>query len=207
MRKAGAGNFISISSPLTQSQSFVPSSPDTSLSLKRSNKPAPLQLGGTPESEKLSDDFWRSMSLSEVPDIAIDSAADSEAMFTAQEYPVPESAVLYEATQDAQLESATAPQVLYAGSDGVPLPCPSPLWSPGLPRRGAAAQKIRDSLTMSMMSPGVGGMRRFSGLSVQRKDITAPSPNDPFAAFPSFAAALEGSDAGLAYPKPVVSRG
>jgi hypothetical protein len=127
-------------------------------------------------------------------------------MFTALEYP--ESAVLYEATQDAQLESATGPQILYAGADGVPLPVPSvpsssslgldtPLWSPGLPTRGLAARKIRESL----LSPAV---KRVSFRDVQRKDITAPSPNDPFAAFPSFAAALGGSE--LRYPAPVVSR-
>jgi hypothetical protein len=130
-------------------------------------------------------------------------------MFTALEYP--ESAVLYEATQDAQLESATGPQILYAGPDGVPLPVPSvpsssnlpsagldvPLWSPGLPTRGLAARKIRESL----LSPAV---KRVSFRDVQRKDITAPSPNDPFAAFPSFAAALGGSE--LRYPAPVVSR-
>lgn len=184
LRKSGAGNFISISSPLTQSFSTSTSVDDPS-SLKRSNKPAPLQLGGTPESEKLSDDFWLSMSMQESnPD-----SASSEAMFTALEYP--ESAVLYEATQDAQLESATAPQILYAGADGVPL------WSPGVPTRGAAARRIRESL----LSPALTKQVR----NVARKEITAPSPNDPFAAFPSFAAALEGGS--LSYPAPVVSRG
>jgi hypothetical protein len=182
-RKAG-GNFVSISSPLTQS--FA--SPTVDSTLKRSRKPAPLNLGGTPESEKLSDDFWRSMSIQDP-----ESAADSEAMYTAHEYP--ESAVLYEAAQEAQLESATGPQVLYAGADGVPL------WSPGLPKPGVAAKKIRESL----LSPAV---KRTSFRSIARKEITAPSPNDPFAAFPSFAAALEGGMEGSPrYPAPVVSRG
>jgi len=181
-RKAG-GNFISLSSPLAQS--FV--SPVASSALKRSHKPAPLNLAGTPESEKLSQDFWSSMSIHE-PD-----SAESEAMFTAREYP--ESAVMYEAAQEAQLESAAAPEVLYAGADGVPL------WSPGLPRPGVAAKKIRESL----LSPAV---KRTSFAGIARKEITAPSPNDPFAAFPSFTAALEGSlDGSISYPAPVVSRG
>jgi hypothetical protein len=213
VRKSGAGNFISISSPLTQSFSTSSSTArrtDDPSSLKRSNKPAPLQLeGSTPESERLSDDFWRSMS---VPSSAPNSAAsDAEAMFTALEEPYPESAVLYEATQDAQLESATAPQILYAGADGVPTnsnspPVPmsasleTPLWSPGIPRRGAAVRKLRESL---LMSPGVAMAGRRS---VARKEITAPSPNDPFAAFPSFAAALEGDVSAIRYPAPVVSR-
>jgi hypothetical protein len=183
-RKA-AGNFISLSSPLTQS-SFV--SPVTESSIKRTKKPAPLNLNGTPEDEKLSKDFWRSVSIHEPT-----SAADSDAMFTALEYP--ESAVMYEATQEAQLESAAAPSVLYAGNDGVPL------WSPGLPRAGAAAKKIRESL----LSPAV---KRTSFANPQRKEITAPSPNDPFAAFPSFAAVLGGGIEGsLQFPAPVVSRG
>lgn len=179
-RKA-ATNFISLSSPLAQS--FV--SPTTAPALKRSNKPAPLNLGGTPESEKLSNDFWQSMSVHEP-----DSAANSEAMFTAREYP--ESAASYEAAHEARFESAAAPEVLYAGADGVPL------WSPGLPRPGAAAEKIRESL----LSPAV---KRTSFFGIARKEITAPSPNDPFAAFPSFAAALEGGMA-VPYPAPVVSR-
>jgi hypothetical protein len=182
-RKAG-GNFISLSSPLAQS--FV--SPVTESALKRSHKPAPLNLAGTPESEKLSKDFWSSMSIHEP-----DSAAESEAMFTAREYP--ESAVLYEATQEAQLESAAAPEVLYAGVDGVPL------WSPGLPRPGGAAEKIRESL----LSPAV---KRTSFAGIARKEITAPTPNDPFAAFPSFTAVLEGGlEGSISYPAPVVSRG
>lgn len=137
------------------------------------------------------------------------ATSDAETMFTALEEPYPESAVLYEATQDAQLESATAPQILYAGPDGVPTnsnspPVPmsasleTPLWSPGIPRRGAAVRKLRESL----LSPGVA----MVGRSVARKEITAPSPNDPFAAFPSFAATLEGDVSAIRYPAPVVSR-
>jgi len=54
------------------------------------------------------------------------------------------------------------------------------LLSPGIPKPGPTSNRIRDSL----MSPG-----KKSSIVV-RKDFTAPSPNDPFAAFPSFAAAL-----------------
>lgn len=181
-RKAG-GNFISLSSPLTQA-SFISPSVESS-SLKRAHKPAPLNLGGTPESDKLSKDFWSSMSIHEP------QSAEEEAMYTALEYP--ESAVMYEATQEAQLESAAAPEVLYAGSDGIPL------WSPGVPKPGFAAKKIRESL----LSPAP---KRTSFAPIARKEITAPSPNDPFAAFPSFAAALEGGFGSISYPAPIVSR-
>lgn len=180
-RKAG-GNFISLSSPLTQS-SFL--SPSAASAIKRSHKPAPLNLNGTPESDKLSKDFWSSMSIHEP------QSAEDEAMFTAREYP--ESALMYEAAQEAQLESAAAPEVLYAGADGIPL------WSPGPSKPGMAAQKIRESL----LSPAP---KRTSFRSVARKEITAPSPNDPFAAFPSFAAALEGGIGSISYPAPIVSR-
>ena len=56
------------------------------------------------------------------------------------------------------------------------------LQSPGVPQPGATLDKIRDSL----MSPG----KKSNFGRIIRKDFTAPSPNDPFAAFPSFAAVL-----------------
>jgi hypothetical protein len=173
--------FPSISSPLNQSfTSFTPTS-----TINRVHKPAPLDLNA-PESARLSDEFWKSVSVE--PDSA------DEPMVTALEYP--QSAVNYEAHQDNEMRSATATQILYAGGDGVPL------WSPRVPKVGAKIGKIRESL----MSPAV---QRPSFLGVARREITAPSPNDPFAAFPSFTVALEqgGISGAIQYPPPVVQRG
>jgi hypothetical protein len=175
--------FPSISSPLTQSftamGNFTPIS-----SINRANKPAPLDLTDTtPESERLSNDFWNAVSME--PD-----SAGSQPMHTALEYP--QSAVNYEALQENELRSATAPQIIYAGSDGVPL------WSPSVPKPGAKANKIRESL----MSPARPQLFR----NVARREITAPSPNDPFAAFPSFAAVVLDQQ-NIQYPPAVLSRG
>jgi len=98
--------------------------------------------------------------------------SDDEAMVTALEYP----------------SSAIDPQIMYASADGA-------LWSPALPKPGAAVSRIRESL----MSPG----KRSSFSGIVRKDFTAPTPNDPFAAFPSFAAVME-VDSAIAYPSRVV---
>jgi hypothetical protein len=98
--------------------------------------------------------------------------SDDEVMVTALEYP----------------SSAVEPQIMYAGADGA-------LWSPALPKPGAAVNRIRESL----MSPG----KRSSFSGIVRKDFTAPTPNDPFAAFPSFAAVME-VDSAIAYPSRVV---
>jgi hypothetical protein len=97
---------------------------------------------------------------------------DDEAMFTALEYPL----------------SAVDPQIMYASADGA-------LWSPALPKPGAAVNRIRASL---MLSPS----KRLSSSSsfITRKDFTAPTPNDPFAAFPSFAAVM---DSAITYPSRV----
>jgi len=98
--------------------------------------------------------------------------SDDEVMVTALEYP----------------SSAVEPQIMYASADGA-------LWSPALPKPGAAVNRIRESL----MSPG----KRSSFSGIVRKDFTAPTPNDPFAAFPSFAAAME-VDSAITYPSRVV---
>jgi len=97
--------------------------------------------------------------------------SDDEVMYTAMEYP----------------SSAVEPQITYANADGA-------LWSPALPKPGAAVSRIRESL----MSPG----KRSSFSGIVRKDFTAPTPNDPFAAFPSFAAAME-IDSAITYPSRV----
>ena len=98
--------------------------------------------------------------------------SDDEVMVTALEYP----------------SSAVDPQIMYASADGA-------LWSPALPKPGAAVNRIRESL----MSPG----KRSSFGGITRKDFTAPTPNDPFAAFPSFAAVME-VDSAITYPSRVV---
>jgi hypothetical protein len=148
-------------------------------SLNRAHKPAPLAM------DSLTQEFWQAVCLE--PSASEASADFDDPMVTALEYP--ESAVEYEEKLDMTLRSASQPPLMYAGADGA-------LWSPGLPKPGAAMEKIRETL----MSPGVGkAFGRTPG--IVRKDFTAPTPNDPFAAFPSFGAALEG---GLQYPPRVV---
>jgi len=93
--------------------------------------------------------------------LADSAKSDDEPMVTALEYP--ESAVQYE----EKMNIIDTHQALL--SPRVPKPSPTP-------------DKIRDSL----MSPG----KKSSFGRIVRKDFTAPSPNDPFAAFPSFAAVL-----------------
>jgi len=180
--RGGTGTFPSISSPLTHA--FASPSLDTSL--KRTNKPAPLALE-TSDSDQLNQEFWNSISLADV-------YSPDDPMVTAIEYP--ESALMFEAHQDAELRSATAPTMTYAGPDGVPV------WSPSLPEPGVTAARLRSSL----MSPG---FIKSPATFLQRKDVTAPSPNDPFAAFPSFAASLErgGIATSLQYPPRAVQRG
>lgn len=114
----------------------------------------------------LSQAFWEALSLEEAEN------SSDEVMFTALEYP----------------PSAVQPQIMYANADGA-------LWSPALPKPGAAVDRIRESL----MSPG----NRSSISRIVRQDITAPSPNDPFAAFPSFTAAMK-VDSTITYPSRVV---
>jgi len=104
--------------------------------------------------------------------ISLEESDEEEAMFTALEYP----------------SSAVDSQIMYASADGA-------LWSPALPKPGAAVSRIRESL----MSP----RKRSTFTGIVRKDFTAPTPNDPFAAFPSFAAAME-ADSTVAYPSRVV---
>jgi len=173
----GAAPFTPIPSPLGRSIFSPAVQPST---LNRVNKPAPLAM------DALTEEFWHSVSLQQSAD-----SADAP-MVTALEYP--ESAVEYEEKLDIVMRSASQPPLMYGNADGV-------VWSPGLPKPGATLEKIRESL----MSPGVG--RSFGGMStIVRKDFTAPTPNDPFAAFPSFAVALErgGADGAIQYPPRVV---
>jgi hypothetical protein len=104
--------------------------------------------------------------------VSLEEESDDEVMVTALEYP----------------SSGVEAQVMYASADGA-------LWSPALPKPGAAVNRIRESL----MSPG----KRSSFDGISRKDFTAPTPNDPFAAFPSFAAAMEMDGPVITYPSRV----
>jgi hypothetical protein len=144
-------------------------------SMNRPNKPAPLAM------DSLTQAFWESVSLASAEPPASDV---DEPMVTALEYP--ESAVEYEEKLDMTLRSAAQPPLMYAGADGV-------LWSPAVPKTGAQVERIRESL----MSPAPA--KTFER-KVVRRDFTAPSPNDPFAAFPSFTAALEMETSGIQYP-------
>jgi hypothetical protein len=104
---------------------------------------------------------------------AVSMEAEDEVMVTALEYP----------------SSAVDPQIMYASADGA-------LWSPALPKPSAVVNRIRELL---LVSPG----KRSSFAGIVRKDFTAPTPNDPFAAFPSFVSAME-VDSAITYPSRVV---
>jgi len=150
---------------LTLAPPYVPPSPPgpSIFSPKPFKKPVPLDL-----ESRLSEAFWEAVFLEEP-----EKTGDDEVMVTALEY-FPSSA---ESGGKMDISTRTSyPQITYSGPDGA-------LWSPGSPRPGVAISRIRESL----MSPG----KRSSFSGIVRRDITAPSPNDPFAAFPSFAAAIE----------------
>jgi len=179
----GSDFASSASSPL--SQSFVSPTQHTS-SINRSKKPAPLALGSdSTESDKLSNAFWNSVSI---------ESAD-QPMVTALEYPV--SAIEYEEMADIGIRSASQPSLMFAGADGV-------LFSPGLPKPHFRVEKLRESI-QQVMSPSV---KKNSFIPIARKEVTAPSPNDPFAAFPSFGAVLErvGMDSPIQYPAPIAQK-
>ena len=171
-----------IGSPLTQSFAV----PLETSSLNRRNKPAPLLLESTStESDKLSNAFWNSVSI---------ESADGP-LVTALEYP--ESAIEYEEKVDIGIRSASQPPLMFAGADGL-------LFSPGLPRPHARVEKLRESI-QQVTSPFV---EKTSFVPIARKVVTAPSPNDPFAAFPSFGAMLEqvAIDNPIQYPAAVVQK-
>jgi hypothetical protein len=164
-------------SPLSQSFAQLHTS-----SINRSKKPAPLSLGSdSADSDRLSNAFWNSVS--------IESA--NEPMVTALEYP--ESAVEYEEKMDIGLRSASQPSLMFANAEGV-------LFSPGLPKPHFRVERLRESI-QQVMSP----VKKSSFAPIARKEVTAPSPNDPFAAFPSFSAVLErvGVESPIQYPAPV----
>lgn len=83
--------------------------------------------------------------------------------------------------------SAVESQIMYADANGA-------LWSPALPKPGVAMNRIRESLVSHGKRSSIG--------RIVRQDFTAPSPNDPFATFPSFTAAME-LDGAITYPSRV----
>jgi hypothetical protein len=122
---------------------------------------------------RLSEAFWKAVSLEERNDVV-----DDEVMYTALEYPS---------------SWAVPSQIMYGNADGA-------VWSPALPKPGEVVNRIRESI----MSPGKrSSFGRGGSGSIIRKDFTAPTPNDPFAAFPSFTAAME-VDSTITYPSRVV---
>lgn len=166
--------------PSPLSQSYVGTA-HSSTSLNRPKKPAPLTLEShSTESDKLSNAFWNSVSI---------ESADLP-MVTALEYP--ESAVEYEEKIDIGIRSSSQPPLMFGGADGV-------LFSPGLPKVHSRVKKLRESI-QQVTSPCV---KRTSFVPIARKEVTAPSPNDPFAAFPSFGAVLEHVDSPIQYPAAV----
>lgn len=156
--------------------SIIPVAAPTPSSLGRSVFSPSVNQGKVPApldlESRLSEDFWKSVRLEN----SAKSEDDDEVMVTAMEYPP---------------SAVDNSQIMYASADGA-------LWSPALPKPGAAINRIRESL----MSPPPSKRSSFGG-NIIRKDFTAPTPNDPFAAFPSFAAAME-LDSAIAYPSRVV---
>lgn len=172
-----------VASPLSQSFGGIHTS-----SINRPRKPAPLPLEShSTDSDKLSNAFWNSVSL--------ESESANAPMVTALEYP--ESAIEYEEKMDIGIRSACQPPLMFAGADGV-------LFSPGLPRPHARVERLRESI-QQVMSPAV---ERSTSAPIARKEVTAPSPNDPFAAFPSFGAVLQqvSMDSTIQYPAAVAQK-
>ncbi|KAG2022404.1 hypothetical protein CC2G_000155 [Coprinopsis cinerea AmutBmut pab1-1] len=165
-------------------------------SLQRSHKPAPLDL--EPQSAtSLSNAFWDSMTLEE----------GDTPMVTALEYP--ESAVEME---EVDLKSP-APVLGNIKSPAPALKSPGPalmfgtqdgsVWSPSIPKKPAAREAL---LRTALMSPGKAAFPKPPAAGkVKHSVVASPSPNDPFASFPSFAAVLTLDTASqasgpLAYP-------
>jgi len=110
----------------------------------------------------------------------------SEAFWKALSLEQSDEEVMYTALEHPS--SGAVPEIMYGSADGA-------VWSPALPKPGVAVNRIRESLMSSKRSS-------FS-VGFVRKDFTAPTPNDPFAAFPSFTAVME-VDSGITYPSRVV---
>ena len=173
----------SIPSPLQQSFRTplkTPVKTPLTAGLQRSHRPAPLAISPQDDATALSDAFWDAVSLEETP------------MVTALEYP--ESAMEMEEVNlksPAPQVQSPGPALIFGTQDGG-------VWTPSAPKPPAARETL---LRSALMSPGKVAFAR-----VKRSNIASPSPNDPFASFPSFAAALTmaQSDPTIAYPAPAV---
>lgn len=179
--------FTPIASPLQQSFG-----PPTTAGLQRSHKPAPLALEPKDDASALSDAFWEAVSLGgETP------------MVTAPEYPSSEvggmelEEVDFKSPALAALKSPppSMPMLMFGNSLGE-------IWSPSFKQPAASTPRRESLLRHALMSPAKVAFR-----AAKRSDFAAPSPNDPFAAFPSFAAALSmaPSDSSIAYPAPIAT--
>jgi hypothetical protein len=150
--------------------------------LQRAHRPAPLALEVQNDTE-LSNAFWNSMTLEiETP------------MVTALEYP--ESAVAMEEIDlksPAPAVKSPGPSLMFGIQDGS-------VWSPSVAKKPTAARSAL--LRSALMSPGRAAFAKPK--PIKHSLVASPSPSDPFASFPSFAAvlSLEPSIAGasLAFP-------
>jgi len=158
-------------------------------SLQRSHKPAPLDLNPSSASD-LSNAFWEAVTFEE----------GETPMVTALEYP--ESATVME---EIDLKSpgpnvalkSPGPQLMFGNQDGS-------VWSPtpasAIPKKHAARETL---LRSALMSPAKAAFAKPAPVKpVKHSFVASPSPNDPFASFPSFSAVLSlgGNDGGLAFP-------
>ncbi|KAK2459555.1 hypothetical protein APHAL10511_008434 [Amanita phalloides] len=79
---------------------------------------------------------------------------------------------------------ARVPSLLFGRSDGS-------VWSPGPISSMSPGLTSPAPWSMAGLASPRAGTRKNSSLAVPRSVVAAPSPNDPFAKFPSFAAVLE----------------
>jgi hypothetical protein len=163
-RRQNIGSHVS--SPLTQHfLSPVQESPRVTVT-----KPTALNLSvdsASPQSTRLSQAFWQSVSLHE----------DGNSL-SSSGYPV-------SAVDPLDSLASPAPPIMFGNKDGS-------LWSPGLPRKELS--RVTAEMEMSMLSPA-------QRIAFSKSMVASPSPNDPFAAFPSFSVALMGVSGGtIAYP-------
>jgi len=132
--------------------------------------------GGEGPSSRLSNAFWKSVSLNGVH--------EQEDVVMSSTYPL--SAV----EEGDSTPISAVPPFVFGRKDGT-------LWSPGLPRKQAPVEAVADAF----LSP----TRKVSFGKPTKSAITSPSPHDPFSAFPSFSSALTlGGEGSIAYPPSVV---
>lgn len=133
--------------------------------LQRAHRPAPLALEADAE---LSNAFWNAMTLE-----------GDTPMVTALEFPESASAGLMDVSlkSPAPALKSPGPALMFGVQDGS-------VWSPA-PRKHAAREELRRN---ALMSPARAAFARPK--PVRHGLVASPSPSDPFAAFPSFAAVL-----------------